>query len=350
MQILAYLRHNCHVNTARAFAEQLQHMQTSSYTSGSSDGVKMITGLESGFGTRAIDQIQTHILWGRIKEATELLELYYPNVLQSTDPGRAPQQSEVPQPPPALQRRSSTTSAPRSSLFLYPLSLAPGHLTLNLKIQSFIEAVRTRPLEPPPLPSSFLTPHHSISVVSTYPSPSPTGTSTPDPSSASVPRRPQSQSLVLHLGKELAQIVNGLPDPTDRAVYLKELDGIWPLMAYPDPEHKSPSNVREYLQYDRRLRLAEQINSAILLRTGQNPRSALEHLVRSTGAIWDLAADKEVQIPADPKKYPFGVQPPPPPRAQGRMFVRQPDTQVRPSICVFSSGELTLKSTLSLIA
>lgn len=83
-------------------------------------------------------------------------------------------------------------------------------------------------------------------------------------SSTAVPRPQHDQSIILHLGKELAQIVNSLPDPTDRAVYLKELDGIWALMAYPDPEASSPANVSKYLQYDRRLALADQINSAIL--------------------------------------------------------------------------------------
>jgi hypothetical protein len=70
---------------------------------------------------------------------------------------------------------------------------------------------------------------------------------------------------VLRLAKELSLVVNMLPDASDRAIVFKELDDhIWPLMAYTDPEANSPERVNRSLQYERRLALADQVNSAIL--------------------------------------------------------------------------------------
>lgn len=56
------------------------------------------------------------------------------------------------------------------------------------------------------------------------------------------------------------------------------------------------------------------------MRTGHSPRSILEQYVRSTGAVWNTINEKDVQIPSDPKRYPPGVQPPPPSRHSTRMF------------------------------
>lgn len=189
-----------------------------------------------------------------------MLEEHFPDVLH----GMNPSPSSAPAPATiAMGRQPSNTVSNTSPVFVYPVSLAPAHVNLNLRIQSFIEAVRTRPLAPPPRPASHLTPHHALSL-SPYYSPA----SSPSPpaigSFSGAARSQHDQSLVLHLGKELVQIVNSLPDPRDRAIFLKELDGIWALMAYPEPEAKSPANVSKYLQYIRRVELADQINSAIL--------------------------------------------------------------------------------------
>lgn len=216
--------------------------------------------------------IRDHILWGRLQDATAMLEEHFPNVLRDRNPPPSTATAPTPSSTP-LGRQSSNPAPNTSSLFVYPVSLAPAHLNLNLRIQSFIEAVRTRPLAPPPPPPSHLTPHHALSLSPYYsPASSPSPPTTGAPNTA---RSQHDQSLVLHLGKELVQIVNSLPDPTDRAIFLKELDGIWALMAYPEPEAKSPANVSKYLQYDRRLALADQINSAIL-------RESLMFLDRTT--------------------------------------------------------------------
>lgn len=185
-----------------------------------------------------------------------MIEEHYPNVLHHPAASSSNPLGSLVSPP--LSRRQSTSATPQQSPFLYPLSLDPAHIHLNLRIQLFIEAVRSRPLAPPPRPPTYITPHHTLSHYSS-PSPSPPPVSAPRPE-----RTLHDQNVIIHLGKELAQIVNSLPDPTNRADYLKALDGIWPLMAYADPETKSPANVREYLQYEHRLALADQINSAIL--------------------------------------------------------------------------------------
>lgn len=278
-----------------------------------------------------------------------MLREHFPGVLNAENVGSSSK--------PASNSSARPASTPPSnhSSYVFDLSLDPDHLTLNLRIQSFIEAVRTRPLAPPPPPTSYLTSHHALSL-SPYDTPSPSP-SPPSPVAGSITTTSEDQkNVVLHLGKELLYIAHTLPDPTDRAVYLKELDSIWALIAYPDPEGSAPPHVSKYLQYDRRLTLADQINSAILcafpslsllrtacnstrlylvaeilnqthvllivtdfpflsiVRTGFSPRSALESYVRCTGAVWNTISEKNVQIPTDPKHYPPGVQPPPPSR------------------------------------
>lgn len=196
-----------------------------------------------------ISAIRDHLLWGRIQEATQMLRDHFPGVVNAENEASSSSNSSA-------QPLSNSTMNSYPS-YVFELSLDPDHLTLNLRIQSFIEAVRTRPLAPPPPATSYLTPHHALSLYnspSSPPTPPPTGSTSLE----------DQKSVVLHLGKELSYIANQLPDPTDRAVYLRELDSIWALIAYPDPEGSAPPYVSKYLQYDRRLSLADQINSAIL--------------------------------------------------------------------------------------
>ncbi|KAF9520487.1 hypothetical protein BS47DRAFT_635767 [Hydnum rufescens UP504] len=195
--------------------------------------------------------IREHILWGRIAKATDILNEHYPTVLNEQAPSlTTPLKSTSPD---FISSPSSTSSAlPRPQSTSSPFT--------------FVEAVRTRPLTSPPQGSSSLSPHQVV-----Y---------SPFPSSLSPSSRPvHSQAVVLRLGRDLAHSAQSLPNPNDRALYLKELDNVWALMAYCEPEGGSPAHILKYLQYDRRVALADQINSAILVRSGYNPRSSIEHYI-----------------------------------------------------------------------
>lgn len=121
-------------------------------------------------------------------------------------------------------------------------TLNPVHLALNLNILAFIEACRTVPLVyPPPIDSDVI---HSES------------------SSKRDPRdEDRHQTELLIRAQKLYAHVNSLRKPGDRALYLKELTNVGGLLAYKVPE-KSP--IAKYLSQERRERVAEQINYAIL--------------------------------------------------------------------------------------
>ena len=143
-----------------------------------------------------------------------------------------------------------------SAPFVFPHSLEPSHLALNLRIQAFVEDVRTRPLTlPPPAPASVNLSTPSVPAYNPF---------NPISHVSSPHRERDNQSAVLRSARDLAQMAQNLSDPTDRAVYLKELDNVWALMAYPEPEATGLAQVLKYMQYDRRVALADQINSAAL--------------------------------------------------------------------------------------
>ncbi len=66
-------------------------------------------------------------------------------------------------------------------------------------------------------------------------------------------------------------------------MYLKELEQVTALLAYTDVEH---SPVRRFLHKSRKVALAEQVNSAILLRSGRPSQPLVEVAVRQTTLLW----------------------------------------------------------------
>src|SRR5260221_8870656 len=212
--------------------------------------------------------IQNHILQGHVAEATELLKTYFPTVLNEpkpqpkTDSNASSSLLSHISPSSSVSRTSSAlTSMARpsspaivSAPFVFPHSLEPSHLALNLRIQAFVEDVRTRPLTPPPpAPARVNLSTSSIPAFNPF-----------NPLVASSHRERDNQSDVLRSARDLAQMAQNLSNPTDRAVYLKELDNVWALMAYPEPEMTGLAQVLKYMQYERRVALADQINSAAL--------------------------------------------------------------------------------------
>jgi hypothetical protein len=232
-----------------------------------------------------LSEIRDHLLSGRVENARSLLTTYFPSVLASDPP--SPTQSSL-SPPSALSPLPPPT---------FPHSLSGPHLSLNLRIQAFIESVRTRPLY-----------HPSITDTTTEP-----------------PFPAPGQAHVLFVAQSLFKVANQLPEPEDRALYLKELTNVSALMAYTTPE---TSPVSKYLGIERRIAVADQINSAVLReyrghiissllltisaeRTSHPPMPPIEHIVRHTSFLWSYMNENKVGMPP-PTTYPPGLLPPPP--------------------------------------
>jgi solute carrier family 66 (lysosomal lysine-arginine transporter), member 1 len=248
--VLDYLCYHCYTNTARAFAREstIRHLDA--------DGDEIHPGKESIHNTvmvaseamfKDLDlrercicgflnariilltsclEIRVHILSGCVDEATRMLNEHFPSVLSGP---------VIESPPPPSEGLTSQTMDYTPST-----SIDPAHLTLNLRILSFIEACRTIPLVHSPLANE--------AEPSTLPS-SPTDLS------------PERQLTLLSQMKKLYLLISGLADQSDRAVYLKELKNVGGLLAYKVPE---TSSISKYLSQERREAVADQINSAIL--------------------------------------------------------------------------------------
>lgn len=177
-------------------------------------------------------EIRSRILSGRVDDAIVLLRTHFPSVLHENDSGSA---------------SNSRTADPRPSSsnnieYVSSTSTEPAHLILNLRILAFSEACRTVPLEYPPSTHSALT--NSISAP------------------ADVEDNPDSQQMaLLTTAQKLYALSNTLPNPVDRATYLKELENVGGLLAYKVPEN---SSMAKYLTLERREAVADQINRAIL--------------------------------------------------------------------------------------
>jgi hypothetical protein len=174
-------------------------------------------------------EIRSRILSGRVDDAIVLLRTHFPSVLRENGPDTS-----------ADPRPSSSNNIE----YVSSTSTEPAHLILNLRILAFSEACRTVPLENPP---STLT-----SSISTTPAQSP----------ADMEDSPDSQQMaLLTTAQKLYALSNTLPNPVDRATYLKELENVGGLLAYKVPEK---SSMAKYLTLERREAVADQINRAIL--------------------------------------------------------------------------------------
>ena len=177
--------------------------------------------------------IHANIVAGRVDDATDLLNEHFPSVLSGTS-------SQRENPTPNHEWELNKTE------YTSPTSTDPAHLSLNLRILSFIEACRTIPLE--------------------YPE----QTSVPpicEPGSPFVDDVQEDPSFLdrkltlLSKAQKLFGLANMLDRSSDRDVYLKELNNVSGLLAYKVPER---SSVAKYLSQERREAVADQVNRAIL--------------------------------------------------------------------------------------
>ncbi|CAO1627912.1 unnamed protein product [Jaminaea pallidilutea] len=272
-------------------------------------------------------EIRDEIMAGRIRRATELLNTNFPQVLNvdgaleatAGGPSSSPDGSRSGT---KLKRSATTTKA---SIPSGPTSLDPRHLTLNLQIQSFIENVRVAnsplsqsngsggnggngivvgngtPTPASPAPHSLGINPATAASISRASSPAPSSASSAS-SSASGPSTGVHGALqsALANAQGLYASVQALKSGPYKDLYKRELENVTALLAYKDLE-RSP--LRKYLDVKRRRSLAEQINSAIMFRSGRPAQPLLESAVRQTTFVWSQLHNDQVPIPAQHPVY-----------------------------------------------
>ncbi|KAL1669282.1 hypothetical protein GGF50DRAFT_110526 [Schizophyllum commune] len=248
--VLDYLCHSGYVNTARALARG-----SSPRLDADGDEIMSATLDSSPLPEDALqearkrEEIRRHILLGEVDAATDLLAREFPSVLSG--------EGEMPAP-----ASSRSTYVPRTSV-------DPAHLVLNLRIQAFIEACRTRP--PPGSPE--------------------TDTTATSDAPQTAPRL--SEEELIAKGTKLYALAKRLPNARDRRTYEEELGHVSALLLYRPPEDER--SLAKYMSQARRVAVAEQINSAILYRMGRPVISRLEYYTRYTSTIWSFMHDLRIK-------------------------------------------------------
>lgn len=265
--VLDYLCHNCYISTAKAFARDSTVQQLDADGDeildvpgdvGRPDAFRLSESLLVQIDLRK--QIRIHILSGRVDEAIDLLNSHFPSVLSESKAESFP----------VIRTKSSDTE------YVTSTSVEPPHLLLNLRILAFSEACRTVPLEYLPAGSSSLPSaappleHESIDTFASS----------------------EQQVSLLTKAQKLYSLANSLTNHSDRARYLKELENVGGLLAYKVPEQ---SSMAKYLTMERREAVADQINRAILEKTGFSPISSLELITRYTSTLWSFARQYEAR-------------------------------------------------------
>ncbi|KAK0210919.1 CTLH/CRA C-terminal to lish motif domain-containing protein [Desarmillaria ectypa] len=264
--VLDYLSHQSYTRTARAFAKDssVRHLdadgdEVMQPADGSSSLPELSEEVLKQADQRA--EIRQLLLSGKVDEATDLLNTYFPSVLNMAESTKV-------EPP---------KSTSNGLTYVAPTSVDPAHLILNLRIQAFIESCRTIPLKYPPA--------HTESPPPKSQKRSSQALHEDDPEAR------DQQTALLKNAQKLYALANHLPCVDDREKYVKELQNVLGILAYIVPEE---SSVSKYLSQERREAVADQINSAILYRTGLEAVSRVELIVRQTSSLWSFARDLHI--------------------------------------------------------
>ncbi|KAL1746107.1 hypothetical protein HDZ31DRAFT_73149 [Schizophyllum fasciatum] len=259
--VLDYLCHSGYVNTARALARGGSPRLDADGDEIMSDFPDSAPLPESALQeARKREEIRRHLLLGEIDAATNLLARDFPSILGGD-----------------TNTTSAAAEPPSRSAYVPRTSVDPAHLVLNLRIQAFIEACRTRP-----------------------PLGAPEVDMSDGPTQQSLPR-PSEEELIAK-GTKLYALAKRLPSARDRRTYEEELGHVSALLLYRPPEDER--SLAKYMSQARRAAVAEQINSAILYRMGRPVISRLEYYTRYTSTIWSFMHDLRV------KAKPGGPVPP----------------------------------------
>ncbi|WOO85026.1 uncharacterized protein LOC62_06G008531 [Vanrija pseudolonga] len=193
----------------------------------------------------------------------------------------------LPQPSSSRSRTAPSTpgatapppSATNHTVPLFTRSSDPGHVKLNLSIQRYIEEMRSVPTQ-----SATSSPSSSIDSL--------TG-------STALSGDPFRDLMTMH--QELHTEAMKLR-PEHRAAYLQEIKDVTALLGYNNPE---TSILRGFLEQERRIALAQQVNAAILRSEGRPVQSHLEQIARTASAIYstlhDAGIDPQPSWTADSK-------------------------------------------------
>ncbi|KAF8636630.1 hypothetical protein AX17_003439 [Amanita inopinata Kibby_2008] len=322
--VLDYLAHQCYTSTAKAF------LRDSTVKHFNADGDEVELPLSSrvdvGLSSKVYEEalrradsrkhIKTCILRGRIDDATDLLNEQFPSVLSPSnelhlndvdnDGMRSRQQTNVG----LSKNRGLKTPTTTKADYVAPHSLHPAHLSLNLRIQAFIEACRSVPLIYAPRGRERNYGSTTVSDLTLDQAHSPDkcwDTSTDV----------EQQVALLGKAQKLYASVNMLPNCSDREQYHEELKNVAGLLAYKVPEK---SLMGKYMSQERREAVADQIDSAILSKPPPpslmrlalssdhflhhrlsdacaNPViSTLELLARHVTTVWAVAHESGVKI------------------------------------------------------
>ncbi|THU88401.1 hypothetical protein K435DRAFT_821379 [Dendrothele bispora CBS 962.96] len=259
--VIDYLAHSGYTNTARAFGRDstILHLDMDGEEVPQVEpGSSQLS--ESSFKQAEVrNQIRLELLSGRVDNATNLLNKYFPSVLSMKD--------------------TDVNSIPPSDKMDYvaPTSIHPAHLNLNLRIQAFVERCRTVPLEYPP------------ALLETTPKPEHVGT-------ISLSNKIDHQTELLNGARKLYAYLSMLPSKEDRERYNKELKNVTGLLAYTVPES---SSVADYMDQQRRAALADQINYAVLYHSNLTAISRIECYTRYNSTVWSLL--NEFRVPLRPE-------------------------------------------------
>lgn len=332
-----YLCHHCYTSTAVAFAKDstVRHLDA--------DGDEILQPKDKGIladqdvlelsqetlrEAELRNKIRVKILSGEVDDAIDLLNEHFPSVLAPPTPGSRSSSSSYP----------SALEAMNSSKHLIPTTTDSRHLILNLRILGFTELCRTQPLvySSPSLRTTEIdmsdssmssgatgaeddrnsSCDHSQGTESDADGDTDMDTTededgegsdeleerdldrTPPHSATGISNDtgddPHVIKMIQH-GQKLYALLEQIQNSAEKELYAQELVNVGALLAYPHPES---SPLARYLSMERREAVAEQINKAILVRTGQSPASKIEVVTRYTTALWALA--NELKIKARP--------------------------------------------------
>lgn len=261
---------------------------------------------------KARKQIKDHIIAGHIRQAMDMINAHFPAVLNNNVAGsnNGASGNGNDEGKGATRVKGASGNVCERVLPANPTSMEPDHLLLNLQIQVFIEAIRSANSNQlgvggqgngslgvggglPSLAST--TPGIAASAISRAASPAPS-TSSSNGSATSTTGTNAALNPALHSALSYAQglytSAQKLPSYW-RAMYLKELEQVTALLAYTDVEH---SPVKRFLHKSRKMALAEQVNSAILFRSGKSSQPLIEVAVRQTSFLWNTAVADEVVV------------------------------------------------------
>ncbi|CAE7106658.1 unnamed protein product [Rhizoctonia solani] len=208
------------------------------------------------------------------------------------------------------KRAQAPTQTPRNPKSLnLGRSINPAHILFNLRVQQFVEAIRTVPLPPSSkehdeasLAGSIVEDLGDTKTIS----PNPVDDSEYTVSSSTKSSSEARQRRLFQLASGLYQSIKSLACPADREIYAKEVEQVCSLMLGPSPES---SLAAPYLSMNRREAVADQVNSAMLWYVGEAPAPRLQIWAQTAKVVWDLIGTERPtlprtdEIPADVRMY-----------------------------------------------